>query len=141
MKMLLTRRRLGPRSTHCERHGEQIRRAHTRYLRLAREREKYKVEDLKSLSCFSEHEQAPKDVTFDYLQYLTVERGISANYELLIQKLHSQAAKFMYGAKTKFQPGEDACLIKIFLSSKSAMGSPKMPKAERPNLLSCRTRN
>ena len=91
MKMFLTRRRLGPQpSTHCERHGEQIRRAHTRYLRLARENEwEYKVEDLKSLSMlFPSMKESAADA-FDYLQYLTVERHLGKLRIAHHEKLHS----------------------------------------------------
>ena len=44
-------------STNCKRHGEQIRRAHTRYLRLARERERIQSRRFEiALDAFSEHE-------------------------------------------------------------------------------------
>ena len=110
MKTFLTRRRLGPQEAPIANVTANKYEEHIRGICgwLVKEKE-YKVEDLKSLSMlFPSMKASAADVTFDYLQYLTVERGISANYELLITRSCIAAAKFMYGAKSKFQPGEDA---------------------------------
>lgn len=110
MKTFLTRRRLGPQEAPIAIVTANKYEEHIRGICgwLVKEKE-YKVKDLKSLSVlFPSMKANAADVTFDYLQYLTVERGISANYELLITRSCIAAAKFMYGAKSKFQPGEDA---------------------------------
>jgi len=110
MKTFLTRRRLGPQEAPIAIVTANKYEEHIRGICgwLVKEKE-YKVKDLKSLSVlFPSMKANAADVTFDYLQYLTVERGISANYELLITRSCIATAKFMYGAKSKFQPGEDA---------------------------------
>lgn len=110
MKTFLTRRRLGPQEAPIANVTANKYEEHIRGICgwLIKEKE-YKVKDLKSLSVlFPSMKANAADLTFDYLQYLTVERGISANYELLITRSCIAAAKFMYGAKSKFQPGEDA---------------------------------
>jgi len=110
LRVFLTRRRLGPQESPIATVTANKYEEHLRGILgwLVKEKE-YKVEDLSSLQILFPNSKAnAADVTFDYLQYLTVERGISANYELLITRSCIAAAKFLYGSKSKFQPGEDA---------------------------------
>ena len=143
MKTFLTRRRLGPQEAPIANVTANKYEEHIRGICgwLIKEKE-YKVKDLKSLSVlFPSMKANAADLTFDYLQYLTVERGISANYELLITRSCIAAAKFMYGAKSKFQPGEDALPYQDIPLIKELRRLPKTQKAEHPNLLSCRMRS
>ena len=49
---------------------------------------------------------ASADAAFEYVSWLNNERQTSANYELLVTRSCIAAVKFLYGHKSKAQPGE-----------------------------------